>query len=74
MHRLEKELIALARNCPKNGVVSSTRAELILIKEWYGLNDWELCQVIANLRYHGLIQDFQLIYTMWGTIYKYWFK
>ena len=74
MRRLRQELLALARNCSKNGFIISTHADMILIKENYKLTDLELCQILEQMKYEGLLKEFKIHYSGNGTIYRYWFK
>lgn len=73
INRLEQEIVSMARNRPKYSGVMSTRAEVIFLKQKYGLSDYELCEVLENMRDRGLIEEFVYTYTERG-IYTYWFK
>lgn len=73
LSRLQKELIELSRTRPKYRGVLSTRADIIFIKQKYGLSDYELCEVLEDMQRQGLIKEFVFEYTERG-IYKYWFK
>lgn len=73
MTRLEQEIISMARNRPKYRGVISTQADIIFLKQRYGLNDYELCEVLEDLKNRNLIKEFVFEYNERG-IYKYWFK
>ena len=74
MQDIKKQIISMARNCPKNRYVSSTQADVIFLKEQTGMTDLELCHLLGKMNYDGLINEFNVQYSGNGNIYIYWFK
>ena len=74
LNRLQKEIISLARNCSKNGFIINTRADIIFLKMSFNLTYLELCEVLEDMKYNGLLKEFKIQYSGNGTIYRYWFK
>lgn len=74
MNRLQQELIAIAKNCSKNGYIISTHADVIFLKQKYGLKDIELCDILEEMKWNGLLKEFKIQYSGNGTIYRYLFK
>ena len=71
---LQKEILSIARNCSKNGFIINTHADIIFLKANHNLTDLELCRILGEMKYNGLLQEFKIQYSGNGTIYKYWFK
>lgn len=74
MHKLRQEILAIAKNCSKNGYIISTHADVIFLKQKYDLKDLELCKILGQMKYEGLLKEFSIHYSGNGTIYRYWFK
>lgn len=74
LNRLQQEILSLARNCSKNGFIINTRADIIFLKMSFNLTDLELCEVLEDMKYNGLLKEFKIQYSGNGTIYRYWFK
>lgn len=72
-NRLEQEIVSMSRNRPKYRGVISTQADIIFLKQRYGLSDYELCEILESMQSRGLIKEFVFEYNERG-IYKYWFK
>lgn len=74
INAIQKQLLSLAQNCSKNGFIISTHADIILLKETFGISDIELCKILGEMKCNGLLKEFKIQYSGNGTLYKYWFK